>query len=681
MMAKTRLIVSVFCGFALSGLALAQSGTAPQSQSGLDLNAIDKSADPCKDFYQYACGNWIKNNPVPPDESAWSRFDELFQRNQTILRSILEDSEKHQDRSALDQKIGGFYHSCMDEAAVEQKGTTPLEPELDRIAQIGGPQQLLDEIARLHDRQVYVFFAFDSTPDPNNAKMTIAELDQGGLGLPERDFYFRTDAKSEEIRKKYVAHIGKMFELIGVPADEAAKKAATIMSIETDLAKGSLDVTSRRDPQKLVHEMPAADLKQLAPNFNFSEFFVQLKTPEFSKLNVAVPEFLKDFNSLVAQEPMAGLKDYLTWHYLTASAGRLPKAFVDENFDFYGRALSGAKELRPRWKRCVSATDDELGEALGRKFVELTFGEQGKQRTLDMVHEIEAQMQKDIESISWMGPETKKEALIKLHAVANKIGYPEKWRDYSSVRIVDDDYFGNWFRANQFENKRELDKIGKPVDRTEWGMTPPTVNAYYNPTENNINFPAGILQPPFYSNKADDAVNYGGVGVVIGHELTHGFDDQGRQFDPDGNLKDWWQKKDEEQFEKLAKCFVNEYGGFSPVPGVELNGKLTLGENTADNGGIRLAYFALLDDLAKRSIPVAQKEDEYTEAQQFFLGFAQVWCENVRPEEARLLAQTDPHSPGKFRVNGVVSNLPQFGEAFGCKEGDNMYVAHGCRVW
>ncbi len=525
--------------------------------------------------------------------------------------------------------------------------------------------------------------------------MTIAELDQGGLGLPERDYYLRTDATSQEIRQKYVAHISKMFELIGVAPDDAAKKAASVMSIETDLAKGSLDVTSRRDPQKLLHEMPKGDLNQLAPNFNFDEFFVDLKTPDFSKLNVTVPAFFKDFNSLVTQENMSDLKDYLTWHYLTASAALLPKNFVDENFDFYGRTLSGTKQLRPRWKRCVSATDEELGEALGRKFVEKTFGEEGKQRTLEMVHEIEHAMGNDIESITWMSAETKKEALVKLHAVANKIGYPDKWRDYSAVNVVDDDYFGNWYRANEFESKRERDKIGKPVDRTEWGMTPPTVNAYYNPTENNINFPAGILQPPFYSNQANDAVNYGSVGVVIGHELTHGFDDAGRQFDADGNLKDWWQKSDEEQFKKLADCFVNEYGGFSPVKGVELNGRLTLGENTADNGGIRLAYFALMEDLARKSIPVSQKEDGYTQAQQFFLGFAQVWCQNVRPEQARVWAQVDPHSPGEFRVNGVVSNVSQFSKAFGCKPGDKLYVAPeaaarnsssaghraGCRVW
>ncbi len=694
-MKNAKFATAVVCGLGLAAIALAQSNAQSQARSGLDLGAIDKSEDPCNDFYRYACGTWIKNNPIPPDQSRWGRFDELFERNQTSLRTILQDSAQHQDRSPIDQKIGGFYQSCMDEEVIEKRGIAPLQSELERISRVTNQGELVEEVARLHERQVDVFFEFGSSADPTNAKMNIAELDQGGLGLPERDYYLRTDATSEEIRRKYVAHIAKMFELIGVPAEEASNKAASVMSIETDLAKGSLDVTSRRDPQKLLHEMPKAGLKQLAPNFNFEDFFIDLKAPDFSKLNVTVPAFFKDFNSLLAVEKMSDLKEYLAWHYLNGSAGLLPKKFVDENFDFYGRTLTGVKQLEPRWKRCVSATDQELGEALGRKFVEKTFGEQGKQRTLEMVHEIEHEMGNDIESITWMSPDTKKQALVKLHAVANKIGYPDKWRDYSSVDIVADDYFGNWYRANEFESKRERDKIGKPVDRTEWGMTPPTVNAYYNPTENNINFPAGILQPPFYSNQADDAVNYGAVGVVIGHELTHGFDDAGRQFDADGNLKDWWQKSDEEHFKKLADCFVNEYGGFSPVQGVELNGRLTLGENTADNGGIRLAYFALMDDLARKSIPPSQKEDGYTQAQQFYLGFAQVWCQNVTPEAARMRAQIDPHSPGEFRVNGVVSNVSQFSQAFGCKPGDKLYVAPeaaagssssggqrtGCRVW
>ncbi len=673
---------AVVCVALLASGAFAQTAET-EANSGLDLSAIDKSANPCDNFYQYACGNWIKNNPIPADESSWSTFDQLYERNQKILREILEDAEKHQGDSALDQKIGGFYRSCMDEAGIQERGTAPLQSELQSISRIANERDLLDEVARLHERQIDVFFNFYPSPDPKNAEMTIANLDQGGIGLPERDFYFRTDAKSEEIRKKYLEHVSKMFALLGMPESEARKKAQTVMSIETDLAKASLDVTTRRDPKLLVHVMPKMELAQLSPNFNFDQFFVQVKAPAFSSLNVDVPAFLKEFSALLQNRNLADLRDYLTWHYVNGSARLLPKAFVDENFNFYGKVLTGVTEIKPRWKRCVSATDDELGEALGRKYVEKTFGEQGKQRTLEMVHEIEEQMGKDLESLTWMSPETKKQALIKLHAVTNKIGYPDKWRDYSSVQIVSDDFFGNWYRANEFESKRQRDKIGKPVDRAEWGMTPPTVNAYYNPTENNINFPAGILQPPFYSNHANDAVNYGAVGMVIGHELTHGFDDQGSKFDADGNLRDWWQKNDSQRFDKLEDCFVSEYGSFEAVPGLELNGKLTLGENTADNGGIRLAYMALMNALAKKGVAPSVQQDGYTQPQQFFLGFAQVWCENTRPEEARLRAQTDPHSPGKYRTNGVVRNLPQFDEAFGCKPDSSMYIApgKGCRVW
>jgi len=649
--------------------------------SGLDLGAIDRSINPCADFYQYACGGWLKNNPIPADESSWGRFDELFQRNQEILRGILEDSASHQERTAIDQKIGGFYQSCMNESLVEQRGVSPLKAELERISSVANRADLVDEVARMHARQVPAFFSFYSSPDPKDARMTLAGIDQGGLGLPEKDYYLRTDQRSEEIRKKYVAHVAKMFVLAGTAAGEAAKKASAVMTIETSLAKASMDVTARRDPQSLVHEMPKTDLKQFGTQFDFNQYFIRIQSPEFTKLNVSVPEFIKGLDELLAKEEMSAVQDYLAWHYIHASARLLSKALVDENFDFYGRTLTGAEQQKPRWRRCVSATDDELGEALGRKFVEQTFGAQGKERTLKMVGEIELEMGRDIDSLTWMSPETKKEAQVKLRAVTNKIGYPDKWRDYSSVKIAADDYFNNWYRANEFENKRQLDKIGQPVDRTEWAMTPPTVNAYYDPTQNNINFPAGILQPPFYSNKAGDAVNYGAVGHIIGHELTHAFDDEGRQFDADGNLKNWWQKNDEIEFKKLADCFVNEYGGFSPLSGVELNGRLTLGENTADNGGVRLAYLALLDDLADQKKPVEGEVDGYTEAQRFFLAFAQVWCENQRPEATRLLAQTDPHSPSKFRVDGVVPNLPEFSAAFGCKAPDAMFAAKGCRVW
>jgi putative endopeptidase len=668
----------------LSGLGLllllACSGLA-QDSGGPDLQAIDKSADPCESLYRYACGNYVRKHPIPADESSWGRFNELQDRNLSTLRAILEESAKNQNASPIDQKIGAFYESCMNEGAIEERGTAPLQPELERIRNLSSPSDLVSEVARLHQQQVSAFFGFSSAPDPKNAQMNIANIDQGGLGLPERDFYFRTDARSQDTRQKYVQHIAKIFELIGIAPAESQKKAATVMRIETALAKASLDVTSLRDPQKTLHEMTEAELASLSPQFQFQQFFRNVNAPEFSKLNVSVPDFVKGFNGVLASSSMDDIKDYLSWHYVSSSAKLLPKAFVNENFSFYGQTLSGVAELRPRWKRCVTATDDELGEALGQKFVEKTFGQQGKQRTLEMVHEIEKEMGKDIESIDWMSAETKKQAEIKLHAVSEKIGYPDKWRDYSTVKVAANDYFGNWYRANEFESKRDRNKIGKPVDRAEWVMTPPTVNAYYDPLQNNINFPAGILQPPFYSNTAGDAINYGAIGAVIGHELTHGFDDQGRQYDADGNLRDWWNAADQKRFKELADCFVKEYAGFSPVPGVHLNGELTLGENTADNGGIRLAYMALLDDLERKGTPLSQKVDGYSQTQQFFLGYAQDWCENVRPEAARLAAQTDPHSPPEFRVDGVVSNMPQYGEAFGCKPQSKMMAAKACRVW
>jgi len=651
------------------------------SQSGLDLTAIDKSVNPCDDFYQYACGTWLKNNPIPPDESSWGRFNVMNDNNEKILRGILEDSEAHMNRSETDQKIGAFYKSCMDEPVLDALGKKPLLPELDRISQIKDSAGLLTEVVRMQRHQSSVLFNFSSSPDPNNARLTIADLDQGGLGLPEKDFYLRTDARSQEIRTKYVAHIAKMFKLLGVDHAAAAKKAAEVMALETAMAKVSLDITSRRDPKNVVHITSVAELKKLSPNFDFPAFFAGIGAPPFHSLNVDVPGFIQGLSELLKSQPLQTWKDYLTWHSVHSAAVYLSKPFVEENFDFYGRTLSGTPEMRPRWKRCVSIVDGELGEALGQKYVEKTFGEAGKARTLELVHEIEFEMSKDIDSLTWMSPATRKEAQIKLKAVANKIGYPDKWRDYSSVKIVPTDYFGNVMRANEFDERRDLNKINKPVDRSEWNMTPPTVNAYYDPTANNINFPAGILQAPFYSNSAGDPANYGAIGAVIGHELTHGFDDEGRQFDADGNLKDWWSKEDEAKFNKLADCFVNEYGSFSPVKGVELNGRLTLGENTADNGGIHLAYAALLDVLKKKGVSLTAETDGFTPLQQFFIGFAQVWCNNQRPEEARVRAQTDPHSPGRFRVNGVVSNMPEFSQAFSCKPTDRMYAVHACRVW
>ena len=525
---------------------------------------------------------------------------------------------------------------------------------------------------------VNAVFSVGANQDMKDATKMIADFDQGGLGLPERDYYFRTDAKSVELRKAYVEHIQKMFELAGEPAAKAATDAKTVMSFETALAKASLDVVSRRDPNKLYHVMTVADLQKLTPTFAWNRYFTTVDAPKVTAMNVDVPEFFKGMESLVQTTPLDTWKAYLRSQTLSASAKMLPEKFVDESFNFYGKTLTGTKELRPRWKRCVAYTDGDLGEALGQAFVEKAFAGDSKEKTLKMVHDIEKAMSADIDQIDWMTPETKKAAHEKLEKVANKIGYPDKWRDYSTLKIVRGDALGNSLRANEFEFKRQMNKIGKPVDKQEWGMTPPTVNAYYNPQMNDINFPAGILQPPFYINGRDDAYNYGGVGAVIGHELTHGFDDEGRQFDGNGNLRNWWTTADNKAFDQRGECIVNEYSNFVAVDDVKLNGKLTEGENVADNGGLRLALMAALANLSDNN---KGKVDGYTPEQRVFLGFGQIWCSNETPESKRMLAQVDPHSQPKYRVNGTVSNMPEFEKAWGCKPNAPMVRKNACRVW
>lgn len=640
---------------------------------------MNTGIDPCANFYHYACGTWMKSNPIPADQSSWGRFDELAERNRQILRGILEKaSAPDPKRDGNTQKIGDFYASCMDEQTINKKGLEPIQPALDRIAAITSKTGIRDILPSLHRDGVNAFFNFDSGADFKNAEMNIAQAAQAGLGLPDRDYYLKDDERSVTLRKQYVAHVTKMFQLLGETPQKAATDANAVMAIETDLAKGSLDNVSLRDPEKVYHKMTEHELTSLAPFMDWPKYFTGMGAPKVESLNVQEPTFFRTLESVVVQHSLDDLKSYLRWQLANSEAPLLPAGFVNENFDFYGHVLTGAKELRPRWKRCVQMTDNDLGEALGQKYVDVAFGVEGKQRTLKMVDEIEKALHTDIGALSWMTPATKKEALVKLAAVKNKIGYPDKWRDYSSVKILRGDAIGNDRRATEFEIQRRMSKIGQPVDRKEWGMTPPTVNAYYNPTENNINFPAGILQPPFYDNKMDDAVNYGAIGAVVGHELTHGFDDEGRQFDPDGNLRDWWTPEDAKEFEKRAECFVKEYGSFEPVAGVHLNGKLTLGENTADNGGLRLAYMALMDSLKGKAQP---KIDGFTPEQRVFIGWGQIWCENTREESLRLRAQVDPHSPGEFRVNGVLSNMPEFRQAFACKVGQPMVREPACRVW
>jgi endothelin-converting enzyme/putative endopeptidase len=621
----------------------------------------------------------MAKNPIPPDQSRWGRFDELAERNRQILRDILEKAAvENASRTAIEQKIGDYYAACMDVAAIDKKGLTPLKPALDRITALPDKASVADELARMHNTGVSALFEFGSGQDFKNSEQVIAQADQGGLGLPDRDYYLKTDPKSVELRNQYIAHIAKMFELLGNAAPQARGHAKIVMDIETALAKASLDLVSRRDPVKVYHKMDKHELESLAPDFNWVRYFTGIHAPPFKTLNVAVPNFFRQMATALNLTSLDHWKVYLTWHLVHSEAALLPSPFVDENFNFYGKILTGAKEIRPRWKRCVDFVDSQLGDALGQKYVERTFGPDAKGHTLAMVQAVEKALGKDIQQLSWMTPATKKQALVKLHAITNKIGYPEKWKDYASVRITRDDALGNAARADEFEFQRQINKIDKPVDRSEWEMSPPTVNAYYQPLLNSINFPAGILQPPFFENKRDDAVNFGGIGSVIGHELTHGFDDQGRQFDAKGNLRDWWTPEDAKEFERRAQCFVKEYSEFTVAGDVHLNGELTLGENTADNGGVRLSFMALLDTLAGRRVaPI----DGFTPEQRLFLGFAQVWCENTREEAARMRAAVDPHAPGKYRVNGVVQNMPEFQKAFGCKTGDPMVRPQACRVW
>lgn len=679
-------LVSVLCALAMAqtpGNGKAEAAKTVDRLPGLDKQLVDATADPCTDFFQYACGNFSKLYPIPNDRSAYGTGAMIADYTELVLHTMLEKAAAGgAGRSPNEQKIGDSYAACMDVDTINQKGLTPLQMELDRITALKSKDELSELLARFQLIGVNAFLGFGEQQDFKDARKQIAVLDQGGLGLPERDYYFRTGAAAEKTRAQYVQHVANMFKLTGELDKKAVSDAEAVMQLETALAKASMDITSRRDPNKVYHLMPVSELSTLAPSMAWDRFLAASGAPRVSELNVANPDFLKGLNSVLATTDLETIKTYLRWQLILSTPGYvLPKALDDESFDFYGHKLRGQPEQRARWKRCVQATDGALGEALGQVYVAQEFSPANKQATLQMVHDIEAAMDQDIDTLDWMSAATKVKAKEKLRAVADKIGYPDHWRDYSSLVITRDDAFGNSLRATAFESRRQLAKIGKPVDRGEWGMSPPTVNAYYDPSMNDINFPAGILQPPLYDSHASDASNYGHIGGVVGHELTHGFDDEGRQFDADGNLADWWTAEDGKRFDEKADCEVKEYGNFVAVDDVKVNGRLTLGENTADNGGLRLAYIAFLADAKRKNIDLAQKQDGYTPLQQFFLGHGQSWCGSTRPEQLRLQVQTDPHSPRQFRVNGVVQNMPEFGQAFGCKAGQPMMPVNACRVW
>ena len=671
-----------------SGLAHAQNKPAPappepKAPQSFDLTAIDKTADPCTDFYQYACGNWKKENPIPPDQVRWGQFDELRQRNDWLLYRELETAANPDvKRTALEQKYGDFYAACMNTELADQKGVTALQPALDTINALSDKKQLAALLGTLEiPHGISGLFSFGVGQDQKDSTRQIAQAGQGGLSLPDRDYYLSQNPRQQKIRDQYVAHVTRMFQLAGDTPEKAASEAQSVMAIETALAQGSVSRTDMRDPAKRYHMMTLADLGKLTPDFDWPAYLHGISMGSFETLNVMTPGFFTAMNAQIDAQSLEAWKSYLRWRALHDAAPWMSQAFVQENFNFFSGELLGQKEIAPRWKRCTRATDKALGEAVGQDWVKQYFSPEKKENMVKLVTALEAALAEDIQQLPWMSEATRKNAEEKLALIRNKIGYPEHWRDYSTLEVKRDDLLGNVARATVYEDRRNLDKLGKPVDETEWGMTPPTVNAYYSQGMNDINFPAGILQPPFYDFSKDAAVNFGGIGVVIGHEMTHGFDDQGSKFDGHGNVREWQSPADRKSFTERTDCEVKEYGNFEAAPGQKLNGSLTLGENTADNGGLRLAYAALMASLANPPGTVAPQIDGYTPAQRFFLSFGQIWCENVREQAARSRALTDPHSPGQWRVNGAVQNFDEFGKAFSCKKGAPMYPENSCRVW
>lgn len=663
----------------------AQQPTPPPTMRSFDAAAIDKTADPCTDFYQYACGNWVKHNPIPSDQVRWGTFSILQERNRYLLWKELDTAAKN-PKTPLEKKYGDFYAACMNTELVEKDGLTPLKPALDRVAALADGKGVASLMGGLNGEGFPApLFRFGIQQDEKDSSKQIAGISQGGLSLPDRDYYLKEHF--DGIRKQYVEHVTKMFTLAGDSPEQAAQEADAVMKIETALAQASMARVDMRDPEKRYHIYTVADFQKMAPNFDFAAYFNDVRAGHFDTLNVATPEFFKELNDLVASQPVGAWKSYFRWHLLHGSATNLPKPFFDENFNFFGRVLAGQKEPQPRWKQCTAMTDQALGEAVGQDWVKENFPPSSKASMDKLVAALDKALGDDIKTLPWMSEDTKKAAAEKLALFRNKIGYPEKWRDYSALKVERNDLIGDIRRSAVFERNYMLAKLGKPVDEKEWGMTPPTVNAYYMPSMNDINFPAGILQPPFFDPNIDPAVNFGGIGVVIGHEMTHGFDDQGSKFDGKGNLREWQTAEDRKKFVERTDCEVNEYGNFEAAPAHDgqpeqkLNGKLTLGENTADNGGLRIAYMALLDTLKSEGKSIEEKIDGYTEQQRYFIGFAQVWCQNQTEQSARQSALTDPHSPGKWRVNGSVQNFDEFGKAFGCKKGTPMAPENTCRVW
>lgn len=652
------------------------------SKAGFDPANLDRSVKPCEDFYQFANGAWVKANPVPADRARYGSFEQLADRNRDVLHGILESVSKRTDwkKGSLEQKVGDFYASGMDEATIEKQGAAPLKPWLERIEAMKGPKDLAPLMGELALVRAGGGFGFFVGQDAKESTRYIGILSQGGLGLPDRDYYLKEDPKSKELRRKYLVHVARMLQLAGEHEADAKAHAEAVMAVETRMAKASLTRVENRDPQKTYNRMAFADLEKLAPGFDWKGYFKALGVQPPKELNVRQPSYFKEFGVMAEQITVPEWRAYLRWHAVRAGAGLLSKAFVDEAFDFQERVLNGIEKPQERWKRVQAATDGALGEALGQLYVAKAFSPAAKTRMQAMVENMRAALKERIEGLAWMGPETKAQALKKLAAFGVKIGYPDRWKDYAKLEVVRGDHFGNATRARFFETRRNLAKLGQPIDRSEWGMTPPTVNAYYSPTMNEIVFPAGILQPPFFDPEADDAVNYGGIGAVIGHEMSHGFDDSGSQYDAEGNLKNWWTEADRKAYLERTSLIVKQFDAFQALPDQTVNGKLTLGENIGDLGGLKIAYAAWQRSLKGKPAPVV---DGFTGAQRFFLSYANIWRNTIRDEALRVRLNTDPHSPGKYRVLGPLANLPEFYEAWGCGDGDAMKRAAEVRpsIW
>jgi predicted metalloendopeptidase len=682
-------IAAIFVFLACTGIGIlraAQDSGGAKSSSpashGVDLTILDKTCKPCDDFFHYASGEWLAKNPIPAAYPSWGRFNELAERNRELLHQILEQAAANTQASAgsNERKIGDFYASCMDEKQINATGAKPLDAEFARIDAVQSARELQEEVARLQGLGVRALFDFGSTQDEKNSSQVIGGADQGGLGLPDRDYYTKTDDKSRQVRQQYQEHVSKMLALVGEDAAKAATEAKAIVELETKLADASLTRVERRDPEKTYHKMNRSDLRALTPNWSWEDYFQEIGYSNIDFVDVSAPKFFETMSQALKETPLETWKTYLRWHLVNSTAPYLSDAFVDEDFNFKGRVLQGTQELLPRWKRCVTATDRQLGEALGQIYVQKYFPPEAKARALEMVNHLTEALHDDLQTLPWMGPATRKQALTKLAAFTRKIGYPDRWRDYSAYAVDRGPYALNQLRGAQFEFKRDLNKIGKPVDRNEWGMTPPTVNAYYNSERNEIVFPAGIMQPPFFDPNADDASNYGAMGAVIGHEMTHGFDDQGRKFDAQGNLRDWWTPEDEKNFNDRAACVEKQFDSYVVQDDLHENGKLVLGESIADLGGLNLAYRALQKaEKGKKPALIGG----LTADQRFFLSYAQIWAANDRPEFERLMVNTNPHPLGRFRAIAAPSNMPEFARAFDCKEGNAMArpPAIRCQIW